>query len=624
MAGRIRNSDIEEVRSRVNITDVVGEFVALRSAGGGSMKGLCPFHDEKSPSFNVSDTRGIYKCFGCGVGGNVFTFLMEYEKLSFVEAVEKMAARVGIVLTYEDGGPSIDQGQRARILEANKQAADYYAAQMLTEEGSHGRNFLKERGFSKEAGEQFGVGWAPKGWNHLSDHLRTLGFTDEELVAAALASKGDRGIYDKFRGRVVWPIRDATNQVIGFGARKIFEDDQGPKYLNTSDTLVYHKSQVLYGIDLAKKDISKKQQVVVVEGYTDVMACHLAGITTAVATCGTAFGADHIRILNRMLNDNAANPAQVIFNFDPDEAGQKAAMRAFADSSQFNAQTFVAVGPDGLDPCDLRLQRGDEAVVAMIDAKRPLIEFAIDRSMAKFDLNTREGQIAATRSAAVILASINDQLTRFVYEKYLSDRTTVDRDIITQLIAEVASKNRGAKVAKLAVGSTPPPQDEPEPMAEVGYAPVDMRDPTNRRERWLLEVATQLPEYLDVVTRKRIFKNYFSASRHVAIAKVLSEALDSGTENLIERVGSKLDSELASTFHEIAMTALPISTDDAKEKYAKGVIASALEATVELEKNILLAERTRADSAGDTEAALQLAHRIQDLDREILALRSRR
>ncbi|MFM1785793.1 MAG: hypothetical protein RLZZ108_817 [Actinomycetota bacterium] len=622
MAGRIKDSDKEELKARINIADVVGDYVALKPAGGGSYKGLCPFHDEKSPSMTVTPSKGMYHCFGCGVGGDVFNFLGSIEKLTFYEAVEKLAARIGFPLTYEEGA-SKENGQRARVLEANALAAAFFAEALATEDAAPGREFLQQRGFSSQAAEHFGIGWAPKGWNHLTDHLKAKGFTDQELIVAGLSSAGDRGSYDKFRGRVLWPIRDATNQVIGFGARKIFEDDKGPKYLNTSDTPVYRKSQVLYGIDLAKKDISKKQQVVVVEGYTDVMACHLAGITTAVATCGTAFGEDHIRILNRMLGNDPAAPAEVIFNFDPDEAGQKAAMRAFADSSKFNAQTFVAIGPDGLDPSDLRQQRGDEAVVAMIEAKRPLLEFAIDRSVSKFDLNSREGQVSATRAGAVVLAGILDPIQRSVYEKYLAELTSVDRSAIASLVAEAQKKNRNTKVATMAFN---PPEDEPEPEVKAGFEPVDLRDPTNRRERWLLEVVAQMPQFVDSVTRNRIFRIYFSASRHVAIAKAMQEELANGAEGLIDRVAAKLaeQPELNETFREIAMQRLPVADDEQRETYARGVLHTALEQTIELEKNYLLAARTRAEAAGDVETTTQISHKLVDLDRELLLVKSKR
>lgn len=622
MAGRIKDSDKEELKARINIADVIGDYVALKPSGGGSFKGLCPFHGEKSPSFQVTPSKNMFYCFGCQTGGDVYKFLDLVEKLSFTEAVEKLAARIGYQLTYEEGA-SRDNGERARVLEANTLTAAFFEAALSSDEAEPGRKLMAERGFDSAALAHFGVGWAPKGWTNLSEYLKSKGFTDQELLVAGLASSGDRGIYDKFRGRVVWPIRDTTNQVIGFGARKIFEDDKGPKYLNSAETPVYHKSKVLYGLDLAKRDISKQQQVVVVEGYTDVMACHLAGVTTAIATCGTAFSEDHIQILNRILGSDPANPAQVIFNFDPDEAGQKAAMKAFGNSSKFNAQTFVAVGPDGLDPSDLRQQRGDEAVVAMIANRRPLLEFAIDRSVMKFDLQAREGQVSATRAAAVILAGIADPIQRSVYEKYLSELTSVDRSAIAELVALEVKKNRNTKVA--AIGHVPP-ADEPEPEVVSGFEPVDLNDPTNRRERWLLEVVAQMPEFVDPVTRARIFRIYFSASRHVAIAKVLLEELAKGAEGLVDRVIERTanSAELQQTFREIAMQPLPVHTDAEREAYAKGVLTSALEKTIELEKNYLLSARNRSDAAGDTATTAEIARKLVDLDRELLLVKSKR
>jgi DNA primase len=622
MAGRIKDSDKEELKARINIADVIGDYVALKPAGGGSFKGLCPFHNEKSPSFQVTPSKGMFYCFGCQVGGDVYKFLDLVEKLSFTEAVEKLAARIGYQLTYEEGA-SRDNGERARVLEANTLTAAFFETALASDEAEPGRRLMAERGFDAAALAHFGVGWAPKGWTNLADFLKTKGFSDQELIVAGLASSGDRGVYDKFRGRIVWPIRDSTNQVIGFGARKIFEDDKGPKYLNSAETPVYHKSKVLYGMDLAKRDMAKQQQVVVVEGYTDVMACHLAGVTTAIATCGTAFSEDHIQVLNRILGSDPANPAQVIFNFDPDEAGQKAAMKAFANASKFNAQTFVAIGPDGLDPSDLRQQRGDEAVVAMIEAKRPLLEFAIDRSVMKFDLNTREGQVSGTRAASVILAGIADPIQRSVYEKYLSELTSVDRAAIAALVAEEVKKSRHARVASIGQA---PPLDDPEPTVEAGYEAVDLNDPTNRRERWLLEVVAQMPEFVDAVTRARIFRIYFSASRHVALAKILIEELATSPAGIVDRVLAKTEGspELQQTFREIVMQPLPAVDEASREAYAKGVLTSALEKTIELEKNFLLSARNRADAAGDVETTSEIARKLVDLDRELLLVKSKR
>ena len=427
MPGLIRRSDIDEVRARINLADVVGDYVTLKSAGVGSLKGLCPFHEERSPSFHVRPQVGFYHCFGCGEGGDVFTFLQKMDHVTFQEAVERMAARIGFELHYEDGGQASDHGNRARLLAANAAAETFFRAQLATKEAQIGRDFLGQRGFDQTAADQFGIGFAPKSFSALGDALKAQGFTELELTTAGLLSTGDRGNnYDRFRGRLIWPIRDITGQTVGFGARKLLDDEQdkGPKYLNTPETPIYHKSQVLYGLDLARRDIAKNKQVVVVEGYTDVMACHLAGVATAVATCGTSFGVDHIKVIRRVLGDvdnaDTSGLGEVVFTFDPDEAGQKAASRAFAEEQRFAAQTFVAVGPDGLDPCDLRLERGDDAVRALITARKPMFEFMIRRRLAGHDLETVEGRVAALRASAPVVAGIRDRALGVGYIRNLA------------------------------------------------------------------------------------------------------------------------------------------------------------------------------------------------------------
>lgn len=292
--GLIRRSDVDLVRERARLDEVVSEHVTLRTAGIGSMKGLCPFHDEKTPSFNIRPQLGHWHCFGCGEGGDVISFVQKINHLSFVEAVEMLAGRYGVQLQYEDAGQGRgnrpDFGTRRRLLDAHAIAEEYYREQLGTPAAEVGRRFLTERGFDQDAAAHFGVGFAPEGWDSLTGVLRSRGFTEAELTASGLVSQGQRGVYDRFRGRLVWPIRDITGNTIGFGARRLLDSDQGPKYLNTPETAIYHKSSVLYGLDIARKAISSQHRVVVVEGYTDVMAAHLAGVTTAVASCGTAFG----------------------------------------------------------------------------------------------------------------------------------------------------------------------------------------------------------------------------------------------------------------------------------------------------------------------------------------------
>ena len=417
MAGRIRDEDIAAVRERSPIDEVIGEYLQLRSAGGDSLKGLCPFHDEKTPSFNVTPARGLYYCFSCAEGGDVIKFVQKIDGLTFIEAVERLAGRAGIDLRYEQGGyvPGQEQSRRRRLVDAHRAAAEFYAERLQDAGAEVARAFLAERGFERADAERFGVGYAPAAWEELTRHLRGRGFTEAELISGGLAREGRRGPVDRFRGRLMWPIRDLSGDVIAFGARKLAPDDDGPKYLNTPETPLFRKSSVLYGADLAKREIAHRRQAVIVEGYTDVMACHLAGVPTAVATCGTSFGDDHIKILRRLVMDTDGAAGEVIFTFDGDAAGQKAALRAFGMEERFVTQTFVTVQPDGLDPCDLRLARGDAAVRDLVARRVPLFEFAIRSVAARHNLDTAEGQIAALDEAAPIVARIKDPGLRTRY-----------------------------------------------------------------------------------------------------------------------------------------------------------------------------------------------------------------
>jgi len=417
MTGRIRDDDIALVRERSAVDEVVGEYLQLRGAGGGSLKGLCPFHDEKTPSFNVTPARGLWYCFSCQEGGDVIKFVQKIDNLGFTEAIERLAKRAGIELRYEQGGhiPGKEQSQRRRLIEAHKAAAEFYAENLDRPAARAARDFLSSRGFELTDARRFGVGYAPAEWDSLTKHLRGRGFTENELLVGGLASQGRRGPIDKFRGRLIWPIADLTGDVIAFGARKLAADDDGPKYLNTPETPLFKKSSVLYGADLAKRDIAQRRQAVVVEGYTDVMACHLAGITTAVATSGTSFGDGHIKVLRRLVMDTESLPSEFIFTFDGDAPGQRAALRAFEMEARFVSQTFVAIQQDGLDPCDLRLERGDAAVRDLIAQRVPLFEFAIKTAIQDQNLDTTEGRLAALDAAAPIVARIKDRGLRQRY-----------------------------------------------------------------------------------------------------------------------------------------------------------------------------------------------------------------
>jgi DNA primase len=505
VAGRIRDEDVKAVRDAVPIDAVVSEYLQLRPAGGGNLKGLCPFHDEKSPSFQVSPSKGLFYCFGCQEGGDTLDFVMKLDHLSFSESVERLAARAGITLRYEEGGynPGRQQGERTRLVEAHRIAAAFYAEQLAGAEAETGRAFLAARGFDQAAAAHFGVGYAPAGWDHLVRFLRGKGFTDRELLLAGLASEGRRGPIDRFRGRLIWPIRDITGEVIGFGARKLREDDNGPKYLNTPETPLYKKSHVLYGVDLAKKEIGRTGRAVVVEGYTDVMACHLAGVTTAIATCGTAFGGDHVKILRRVLMDSSRT--KVIFTFDGDAAGQRAALRAFEDDQKFAAATRIAVSPGGMDPCELRLAKGDEAVRQLVDDSTPLFEFAIRSVIDRHEVDTPEGQAAALEEAAPIVAQIKDTSIRHRYAMMLSGLLgyVTENQVAVRRVSQLATwqRERGRQSDSRRATTAPPQASagSARPAATASGGPavrgprLDLRGPHHRVERELLKLALQHP-----------------------------------------------------------------------------------------------------------------------------------
>jgi len=622
--GLIRRNDIDEVRSRINIADIVGDYVTLKGAGVGSLKGLCPFHDERSPSFHVRPQVGRYHCFGCGEDGDVFSFLQKMDHTTFTEAVERMAARVGYELHYEDGGQAnSDHGNRARILAANQAAAEFYVSQLGTSDAEPARTFLGSRGFDPSAAQRFGVGFAPK--SGLTAHLKTLGYTEAELLAAGLIGQGDRGsTYDRFRSRLVWPIRDVTGQTLGFGARKLLDDDQGPKYLNTPETAVYHKSQVLYGLDLAKRDISRGRQVVVVEGYTDVMACHLAGVTTAVATCGTSFGIDHIKVVRRVLGDvenaDTTGTGEVVFTFDPDEAGQKAASRAFTEEQRFAAQTFVAVAPGGLDPCDLRLERGDDAVRRLIQAKKPMFEFMIRRVLAGHNLDTVEGRVAALRASAPVVAGIRDQALNVGYVRNLAGWLGMDPDEVGRAVS--AARARTPEIPR-EIRSFGEPESAP-PVIEQGPSLVHLpTDPATRLERDALMAMLQQPVLIGRALVERASQVGFgNASLAVVRDGVMASMDDFDSPGWLARVIDEVPAPFATLVKELGLAPLPERENRELTLYCQAVTTDLIARDLLRRKAELLGQSQRTDSAAEPEKYRALQVELVRIEAERRALRS--
>lgn len=645
----ISKRDIDEVRSRTNIAEIVGDHVTLKSAGADSMKGLCPFHDERTPSFHVRPQSGYFHCFGCGESGDVYSFLQKTDHVTFAEAVEKLAARIGYELSYEDGGEAPDRGRRTRLLAAHTDAEAFFRSQLATADAGAAHEFLGGRGFDAEAAARFGVGYAPKGWDALTSHLRGLGYTMEELRESGLVSTNDRGSsYDRFRGRVMWPIRDTSGQTVGFGARKLFDDDQGPKYLNTPETTIYRKAQVLYGLDLAKRAIAREHRVVVVEGYTDVMAAQLSGIECAVATCGTAFGVDHIRILRRIMDDESGT-GKVVFTFDPDDAGQKAAMRAFQEERRFTAQTFVAVAPDGLDPCDLRLAHGPQAVVDLVERATPMYEFVIRRRLAEHDLDTVEGRVAALRQTAPVVATIRDPAVRPGYARLLAGWLGMDVPMVERAVQNARRSDgdgdpgrdgrgdrgdgghgrdpRGATPMSRPAGA--PAGAAPDPFADgIGaMAPVRAKDlpadPITRLERDTLMAVLQHPGVLPAERLDRVLACEFANPSLATVRDAIMAArLSLGSSRWVAAVAEEAPRSFASLVPELAVAPLPAGPDQEHViAYVQAIAASLIERDLLRQKAALIGSLQRTDPKAEPERFRALQAQIAELEAEKRRLR---
>jgi len=665
VAGLIKAEDVAQVKDSSSIEDVVREHVTLRSAGPGSLKGLCPFHDEKSPSFNVRPATGAWHCFGCGEGGDVISFVQRVEHLTFAESVERLAAKLGMELRYEEGGaPRSGEGlgKRSRLVEAHRVAAEFYSAALLNlPEARPGRDFLRERGFDRMAADKFGVGFSPRGGEELTKHLRDKGFSDDEIVAAGLASRGGRGLYDRFRGRLMWPIRDITGDVVGFGARRLFDDDRiEAKYLNTSETTIYKKSFVLYGLDMAKKAIAKDRQAVVVEGYTDVMACHLAGVETAVATCGTAFGLEHIKVLRRIMRDESdLAPAKVVFTFDGDAAGQKAAMRAFGEDQRWASQSFVAVEASGKDPCELRQAGGDAAIRALIEDAVPMFEFAVRTTIARFDLANAEGRVRALEAVAPIVAGIRDRSLRPEYTRTVAGWLGVEVEQVasevgraTRMAARAATAAPASTVAPASVtdsrahavdsehGSAQSHEQEHEPGPDDGgehgdehafeMPRPDLRDPVVSAERQLLQAALQFPSLIDPADFGSIAPESFSAPAHRAVHEAIRAAggIEAASQpgHWADRVSEAASLTVRPLVSELAVASVPARFDKTtglpEPRYVEGLLIRMQEVPLirQIGDAISAMRRVPPD---DTDASRELGVHLQELQRELANLRSR-
>ena len=666
MGGLIRREDIDQVRERARIDEIVGEQVALRPAGVGALKGLCPFHDERTPSFHVRPAQGYYHCFGCGEGGDVIKFVENVHHLSFTEAVQYLADKTGVTLHYEDTGAAEKKDpnrvSRSRILEANRNAAQFFRSQLGSKEAVGAQKFLSARGFDADIAARFSLGYAPASWDALLSFLRKRGFTEPELAASGLFSRGQRGPYDRFRGRLIWPISNLTGEVVGFGARRLGEDDKGPKYLNTPETAVYKKSKVLYGIDRAKKAISKQRRIVVVEGYTDVMAAHLAGVECAVATCGTAFSSDHVQIVRRLLGDNAdpaagvllssgkARGGEVIFTFDGDEAGQKAALHAFGEDQAFASQTFVAIEPSGKDPCDLWQAQGAGAVRTLVDSRRPLFEFVLRTTLKAHNLDTSEGRVAGLRAAAPIVGRIRDVALRSEYTRRLAGWVGMPENEVRQIVHNASrAQPRSPQGAGNGAAASPYGVSEAARSGAGGDSAAsgvpgaislpDSSDPVANLERQALECLLQLPASLfglgvetvsPAAFRVPMFSALFAAVSSLGGLDQYAELWRGAEDELgvkgqraillankrwVELVGSSVSAQLKSLVSALVVSPLPQDDPARLNDYARGMWGAMIRGDL-------------ARQIADTKARLQRCdpqdERYQQIFAELMSLENRR
>lgn len=437
---KIRDTDIDDLRERADIVEVISGYTSLKKAGGHTFKGLCPFHAEKTPSFTVDTGKGLYFCFGCSEGGNIYHFVQKVESLPFPEAVEWLARKVGYELHYEESRPGDRQaaGLKARIIAANEEAMNFWHERLLKgDDAIEARRYLAGRGFKRDVADRWKLGYAP-GRDMTTKHLLSKGFTPDELEKADLSRKSDRdgSLYDSFRQRIVFPTWNVAGDVVAFGARAM--GDAQPKYLNSSETAAFAKSRNMFGLHRAKSSIARGEPAIVVEGYTDVIALHEAGIPQAVATNGVALAETHFELLKKFTE-------RAVLMFDADAAGKGATERGFGLHQKIGLEVLVAPLPAGSDPADLVANEGPDAVRKVIADARPLVEFKLEQTLEQVPLDTPEARSRAVTQAAEVLGWLTDPIARHEYAFMVARRVGVDPETVQRVLQERgAGRSEGA------------------------------------------------------------------------------------------------------------------------------------------------------------------------------------
>ncbi len=543
--GFIRDEDINEVMERNNLVEIISEYVTLKKSGR-SYSGLCPFHKEKTPSFYVDPAKQLYHCFGCDRGGNIFSFIMEMEKVEFPEAVKILADRVGYQLKFEkerEGKTS----KKERLQLAHQEAVNFYRYSLRqTKEGEVALNYLKKRGFEDNIIDLFQIGYAPSGWDNLTKVLLKKRFTPQELVEAGLSIQGERGYYDRFRERIIFPITDIRGRVVAFGGRALKEEEA--KYINSPETLIYHKGSTLYALYLAKNEIVKENEVIVVEGYTDAISLFKEGIKNVVATLGTAFTAEHLRTLSRFTE-------RVILAFDSDTAGLTAAERGLELLGESKSQILVVLLPQGLDPADFISQKGKDEFERIIKKAIPLIEFVLNQRINKHNLNLPEGRIKAVSDLIEVVIALPNKIAQEEYLKWLLDKIPVSEEFLRlEFKRRVRYNKKNIEERKILFTEF---VDDPELAAQA------------KREKEILKILLQVEEVTPLINQE-LKEDYFTQLIYQSIFSHWKELFKRGSFSRAVEELSKLNEE--NLQKAISRLMLEEIIADNIEEYAKSLL----------------------------------------------------
>lgn len=432
---RFSSDLLEEIRNRCDVVDIISEYVHLKPAGKG-FKGLCPFHEEKTPSFMVSPEKQLFHCFGCGEGGNVFNFLMKYEKLSFFEAVKMLAQKSGVPLPVDEEKENILHKKKERLYKLNNLVANYYRECLFrTNQGKKVINYFKKRGFNDTSVEKYKLGYAPSGWDVLSNFLKKKEYSYEELIRAGLTKKSKiEGKYiDYFRDRIIFPIFNLSGRVIGFGGRVL--DDSLPKYINSPETLVYNKGSNLYSLNFAKEDIRKKNYIIIVEGYTDVLITQQYGFNNIAASLGTALTTKQIDLIKRFADT-------VLIAFDSDSAGNMATLRSLDLLVKAGLEVKVIALPQGYDPADFLIKKGKETFQNLIDRSLSLIDYKLQLLYSKYSIKIIEGKVKVVKEILPTLSVIGNEVELRAQTKKISEELKLSEEAI---LIELKRYKRGSR-----------------------------------------------------------------------------------------------------------------------------------------------------------------------------------